>query len=1217
MLPNFRDWPIRTKLGFGFGVLMAIAIIIAWMAIQTSNRYKELLGSLHDDLLQNIIYLTSLHDLALDHNRDLYALLLQGHDDDERIHQHLLIIEEQIRQSLRDPQRNRLAPAESMQLSTFERQWQRYLILAGEVLELHEAGEDDQAQGLVETLEPLFLTTEEILLQLVDLNSQNAHRIVNINRKLARDFIGSLTIGLALALCLALLLALRCSRAIVEPIRLAAETNNRLARQGTTQIELARAIADGDLEQTIPEPTVIDIPPPLVHAEETGDLLRSARLMSESQATLTRAMRKMVDRLRTVRDREQRRDWLKSGLNSADHLLRGEKSVEQLTGDILPFLVTYLGASVGALYLYDPFEEQLIFQTGWGSNDSTRAKPRLALGEGLLGQAVRDGRRLRIDDMPADYLPVGSAFGEIPSCQVIIQPLLHEQELFGAIELGSLRAFSEESGELLEQVAENLALALKIARSRSQISDLLDQSQQQTEELRVQQEELQQSNEELEERAQLLEQQREQIGTQKRDLERTSEELRDKAEELARISAYKSEFLANMSHELRSPLNSLLILSSLLRENRDGNLNDKQVKFATTIHTAGQDLLTLINDILDLSKVEAGHLQLHYDSIPVDALCDELLALCQPQFAAKNLELSLAIDTDAAREIDGDRQRLQQILRNLLINACKFTDQGEVILRVRPLAPGEGGVTGPGLAFVVRDTGIGIAPDKQRLIFEAFQQADGSTSRKYGGTGLGLSIALQLARRMGGDIRLESAPGAGSTFILCLPLQRPAQALTTPPQALSAATTAEPQPAAVSEPAPAPVDALPQPLPDDRLLLQSEDRAILIIEDDLDFGRLLLDMVRSRHFKTLFAADGETGLTLAEHFQPSAILLDVMLPRIDGWAVMRRLKESSRTRHIPVHFISCLDEEHKALGMGAIGYLRKPVTAEQLAEVFGTLEESVDKTVKRLLIVEDNPVEADAMVELLGERHVEIDVVPGGKAAIDALASARYDCIVLDLGLSDTTGFTLLEHLRSHDELRRIPVIIHSGQEISREDELRLRRYTESIIIKGTRSPSRLLNEVTLFLHLVASGLPPDKQEMIRTVLDKEALLEGKQILIVDDDMRNIFSLSNILSDKGLIIHEAENGREALRQLDEHTDIDLVLMDIMMPEMDGYAAIRAIRQNRRLAQLPIIAMTAKALKGDREKCLEAGASDYLSKPIDPVKLISLLRVWLYPGNGAT
>jgi hypothetical protein len=931
---------------------------------------------------------------------------------------------------------------------------------------------------------------------------------------------------------------------------------------------------------------------------------------SDEIAELAASFNTMTRFLRQDRDTVQAMDWLKSGQNELNALIRGEQGAAEMADKALAFLAQYLKAGVGALYLYDEHRQELYLSATYAYTPHGNARERFRLGAGLIGQAAREQKIICLSEVPPDYLPISSALGESTPKVISFIPLLHGKRLVGAIEMGTFRECGDIELEFLELAREAISIGLDAALARHGMAELLEETQQQAEELRMQQEELQQSNEELEERAQMLEQQREKIRITSQLAEASNEKLRQKAEELGRVSNYKSEFMANMSHELRTPLNSLMILSSLLAQNKEGNLTPKQAEFAATIHGAGKDLLNLISDILDLSKVEAGQMQLHFTPLSVSGLCDALRALFTPIAKQKKLELQMDITAEAPIVFQGDEQRVQQILKNLVSNALKFTAKGNVTMRVFVPTGQDNPLSAPSIAFAVSDTGIGIPANKQQLIFQAFRQADGSISRKYGGTGLGLSISLQLARAMHGDIHISSAEGEGSTFTLYLPLDAGADGQMDTPvtdrgAAVSMATN-------ILMPVQGGDSAyFSAPLPDDREQLTAGDKSILIVEDDLEFVRILQEMIRKRGFPVLLASNGESGIALADRYVPSAIVLDVMLPHIDGWRVMRSLKDNPRTRHIPVHFITCLEDRQKALAMGAIGFVTKPVSMEQLSEVLQTIEGSLDKPVKKLLIVEDNAAEAKSMTALLEEGGVEITVAASGEEALGLLASGAFDCMVLDLALSDMSGFELLERIAGMEGMRRMPVIIHSGRELSHDDERNLRRYAESIIIKGVRSPERLLNEVTLFLHMVESKLHPDKQRMIRTALDKEAMLEGRKVLLVDDDMRNIFSISSLLAEKNMQVIEAENGVEALARLNEHPDLAIVLMDIMMPEMDGYTAMRAIRKDPRFAELPIIAMTAKALKGDHEKCIEAGASDYIAKPVDMEKLFSLIRVWTF------
>jgi hypothetical protein len=1033
-------------------------------------------------------------------------------------------------------------------------------------------------------------------------------------------------IMLGLAFCAALVaagIALVITNGIVRPLLMVLDTVQAQQEGGKERARLVEAIANGDLTQE-----VIVCPPLPLAAEqagrdEVGMLLKSVIAMSEIQSALDQAFSRMTTTLRGNRDQENQRNWFKGGQNELNTILRGDKPIAELTSGALTFLAQYLGAGVGAFYLFEPKEGDLRIAASYAFTRRKRLNERIALGEGLAGEAALERQVICLQDAPADYLAIGSALGEAQPLNIVDLPLLHNGQLVGVVELGTFTRFTDHQLEFLQHSMEGLAISISVNRSRQLVDELLAQTQaqaeelqSQTEELRVQQEELKQSNEELEERAHLLEQQREQIRLKNLEVERVSLETRKKADELERVSTYKSEFLANMSHELRTPLNSLMILSSLLMENKDGNLTMKQVEFAATIHGAGKDLLNLINDILDLSKIESGHLDFHYQELFLAEMGAALTTIFQPLAEDKGVALTITARENAPQTIQADSQRCQQIMKNLLSNAFKFTAQGTVQVEFYTPELRENPLFCPAVAFSVRDTGIGIAADKQEIIFNAFQQADGSTNRTFGGTGLGLSISRQLARFMGGEVLVRSKLGEGSTFTLYLPLEAKEQPGPAPTLVADApATLAAGRPLTPRRPredeAPGSADLPEAPIPDDRERLTFGERSILIIEDDLAFAAILRDMVRERGLAALVARDGESGIDLAEQVQPSAVILDVMLPHLDGWGVMRSLKDNPRTRHIPVHFITCLEDRQKALTMGAIGFVTKPVNSKQLDQVFGLIEEAMAKTVKKLLIVEDNRDEALALTNLLAARDVVITRAAGGREAMACLARETFDCMVLDLGLGDMSAFDLLEHIKEAHPNQRMPIIIHTGQQLTFDDELKLRHYAESIIVKGAKSPDRLLNEVTLFLHLVETQLEPDKQRMIRAALDQEAMLAGKKVLIVDDDMRNVFSLSSVLTAKEMVVLVAENGREGLAQLDRNPDIDIVLMDIMMPEMDGYEAMRAIRRDPRFQTLPMVALTAKAMKGDREECLQAGASDYIPKPVDTDKLLSLLRVWLY------
>jgi CheY-like chemotaxis protein/signal transduction histidine kinase len=749
-------------------------------------------------------------------------------------------------------------------------------------------------------------------------------------------------------------------------------------------------------------------------------------------------------------------------------------------------------------------------------------------------------------------------------------------------------------------------------------------SLQQSEELlKKQQDELQQTNLELEEKAQLLSMQKTEVEQKNREVEQAKVALEEKAEQLALISKYKSEFLANMSHELRTPLNSLLILSQILTENADGNLTPKQVGFAQTIHSSGSDLLDLINDILDLSKIESGTMAVDVTAVPFTDLRKFVDSTFRQVADLKGLQFAVNLDANLPAAIQTDAKRLQQVLKNLLSNAFKFTERGGVSLHARVARSGWSAdkellnAAGTVIAFTVKDTGIGIPRDKHGVIFEAFQQGDGTTSRKYGGTGLGLSISRQITRLLGGEIRLESAPGEGSTFTLYLPMVFPSAPNEVPDisEGLDGngteAASEGPKVLATASSRVMLAPVVERAISDDRAAIQPGDRILLIAEDDPNFAEILLDIARERGFKGLVAQRADRALALAREYQPTAVTLDLRLPDADGWTILDRLKHDPTTRHIPVHIISVDENWQRGLRLGALDFLTKPATKESLGEALRSLNEFVDRPVKRLLVVEDDETQRNSIVELIGDGDVETTSVATGEDALAELQRQRFDCMVLDLGLPDMTGFQLISRVKSEVGLRKLPTIVYTGKELTRKEETELRRLAESVVIKDARSPERLLDETALFLHRVTSRLPESRRKMLDQLHRTDPVLSGRTVLIVDDDVRNIFALTTLLERSEMNVVYAESGREGIARLQSTPDIDVVLMDVMMPEMDGYETMRAIREQPRFKHLPIVAVTAKAMKGDREKCIEAGASDYIAKPVDMDQLLSLLRVWLY------
>ena len=947
--------------------------------------------------------------------------------------------------------------------------------------------------------------------------------------------------------------------------------------------------------------------------------------LSESYAANLASQQKIARRL-------EQQAWLRNGQTELAEQVLGQLTLNMLGRNILQFFAQYMGSAVAALYVREEHGGLKRVATYGFSREQEQREQAIYSDEGIVGQAAQLDRLIRLDDVPVDYFKVSSGLGEGATRSVLVVPTSDDGRVNGVVELGFLRPLQERDEELMELIAGNIGTSIEAARYRQRLQEVLAETQQLNEELQVQQEELKTANEELEEQSRILKESQAHLETQQAELEQTNEqlaeqtqtlaeqrdamdsknvelnraqlELEERADELQRSSKYKSEFLANMSHELRTPLNSSLILAKLLAENPQENLSAEQVKFAESIYSAGNDLLNLINDILDISKVEAGKLEMRPENSSVARLVDGLRGMFEPLAADRKLGFQVQVQEGAPGMLFTDRQRLEQILKNLLSNAIKFTEQGEVSLSVSR-APGEG------IAFTVRDSGIGIAPDQQESIFEAFRQADGTTNRRYGGTGLGLSISRDLAALLGGYISVSSEPGKGSLFTLVLPEQYV--------ERQEGAPAVEPPRQVVVAPAPKPAQVSPLPVADAKQIPRFADdrekapfttRCILVVEDEPNFAKILFDLAHELGYNCLVAHGADEGYSLAEEYIPDAILLDMRLPDHSGLTVLQRLKEHASTRHIPVHVISVEDRVEAAMHMGAIGYAVKPTTREELKDVFARLEAKLTQKVKRVLLVEDDDLQRDSIARLIGDDDIEITAVGFAQEALDLLRATVYDCMIIDLKLPDMLGNELLKRMATEDICSFPPVIVYTGRNLTRDEEAELRKYSRSIIIKGARSPERLLDEVTLFLHKVESQLSHDRQKMLKTARSRDKVFEGRKILLVDDDVRNIFALTSALEHKGAVVVIGRNGREAIDKLNEVDDIDLVLMDVMMPEMDGYEATALIRQDPRWKKLPIIAVTAKAMKDDQERCLAAGSNDYLAKPIDLDRLFSLIRVWM-------
>jgi CheY-like chemotaxis protein/signal transduction histidine kinase/HAMP domain-containing protein len=950
-----------------------------------------------------------------------------------------------------------------------------------------------------------------------------------------------------------------------------------------------------------------------------GDLTRSIQVDARGEvADLKDNINTMIDNLRATTERNEEQDWLKTNLAKFTRMLQGQRDLVTVGRILLSELTPLVSAQQGAIYqmqiaetadVLGPNQPVLVRLATYAQSGGQ--PERLAIGEGLVGQCALDKQRILLTKVPKSYTRVHSSLGGTRPTNVVVLPVLFEGETKAVVELASLDPFTTTHLTFLEQLTQSIGVVLNTIEATMRTENLLQQSQQLTTELQTRQTELQQTNEELASKAKQLAEQNVEVERKNNEVEQARRALEEKAAELALTSKYKSEFLANMSHELRTPLNSILILGQQLAENNTGNLVAKQVEFARNIHSAGTDLLTLINDILDLSKIESGTVTVEAEEISFVSLRDSIERTFQHVADAKSLAFHVDVDPALPRSFTSDPKRLQQVLKNLLSNAFKFTAQGQVSITIRQVLSGWTpdhpvlGIAPHAVAFTVTDTGIGIAPEKQKLIFEAFQQADAGTSRKYGGTGLGLAISRELAMLLGGEIRLVSGAGQGSTFTLYLPLvyTGPARA-TTAPAGLMRSALVEPR-------LPALTVKVEEPIPDDRSSIKDGDQVLLIVDDDPHYARVLLGLARDRGFKAIVATRGQQALALAREFMPTAITLDVFLPDMLGWTVLNNLKLDPATRHIPVQMLSVEEERQHGLSHGAFSYVVKPATTSDLEQAFDRLKTYLTPKMRKLLVVEDNDIERGSIVELLSHDDIEVRAVATGSEALSALTADRYDCCVVDLRLPDMSGFELLEQVKATPELRDLPVVVFTGKDLTAEEQSRLKVVAKSVVLKDVRSPERLFDETALFLHRVVSALPEPKRRLLEELHQSNTVLENRRVLVVDDDARNIFALTTVLENQGMDVLSATNGRDAIEILSRERDLSVVLMDIMMPEMDGYETMRRIRRDPTFRLLPILALTAKAMKGDREKCLEAGASDYIAKPVNTEQLLSLLRVWLH------
>ncbi|HUR40715.1 MAG TPA: HAMP domain-containing protein [Verrucomicrobiae bacterium] len=947
-----------------------------------------------------------------------------------------------------------------------------------------------------------------------------------------------------------------------------------------------------------------------------GDLTRSIQVDARGEvAELKDNINTMIGNLRLTTDRNTEQDWLKTNMARFTGMLQGQRDLATVGRTLLSELVPLVNAHQGLIYrLVDEGDGPVLAQLAAYANAPENGYPqRLDLGQGWLGQCAMDKRRVLITDVPSGTVPVGAAMLNALPRSLVVFPVLFEGRIKAVLGLASLGEFQPLHLSFLEQLTASIGIMLNSIEATMQTESLLTQSQQLATELQTQQRELQGKNEQLAQKAQQLAEQNVEVERKNQEIEQARRALEEKAAELALTSKYKSEFLANMSHELRTPLNSILILGQQLGENPEGNLSGKQVEFARTIHSAGTDLLNLISDILDLSKIESGTVTVDAEETAFSTLMAAMERMFRHEAENRRLSFEVAADQTLGKTMVTDQKRLMQVLKNLLSNAFKFTAQGGIRLRVS-MAIGGWSREHPVLrmqesavAFEVTDSGIGIPVEKQKLIFEAFQQADASTSRKYGGTGLGLAISRELATLLGGEIHLKSAPGLGSTFTLYLPLRYAGSATLQRFGHSETNTRSNVMQFPVMHMQERPLVQVP----DDRESIEPGQSVLLIVEDDPHYARLLVDLARENGFKVLAAMRGADALDLARKFKPTAVSLDVFLPDMLGWTVLSHLKKDPDTRHIPVQMVTLDEDRQHGLARGAFSFVTKPTSADGLQDALARIKSYSSPRKKRLLVVEDNAAERMSISALLGEDDIEITTVGTGAEALATLTVETYDCAVLDLRLPDMTGFDVLERIKDHQSLADLPVVVFTGKELSPDEDARLRTLARSVVVKGVESPERLLDETALFLHRVVADLPEEKQSMLRALHESDEDLQGKSVLVVDDDTRNIFALSSVLERRGMRVLTANTGSEAIETIKKTPNLAIVLMDIMMPEMDGYQTMQAIRKDPALRRMPIIALTAKAMKGDREKCLEAGASDYLAKPVNTEQLLSVLRVWLH------
>ncbi len=1203
---------IKAKLFTGFGIILFFLATMGYILTQKLSESNDRLTEIVNLSSRKVSLSHQILSHVLDAGRQEKNIILEN--DPTKISQYIA----ELRTALAaiDTKSNDLGALVDDEgdkiLNRFTSNWGSYKVELERIINLALQNKDQEAYAISSTSG--YTVREEAQTSLNQLVNKNEESM--LQDKLRNDesyqssiiwiitvVAASLVISIAVAIWIVIGIGKRISHIAKSAERIASREHTDEKIEDASKDELSSILDSLErVNQSFREITVN------ADSVASGNYSLDFKPRSEKDV-LGNSLKRMTISLRETTEENRRNNWLTTGQNKLNERLRGDQTVEELSSNILNHLCEYVDAVVGALYVSD--DDNTLNLVAKHALSDSGARRNFKWGEGLVGRVAADQKFLALSNVEEEELFAQSSVLNLKPREVFILPLIFEGKTLGVVEIAHRDSFSSEAKSFLLACAESIAISINSANARKRIQQLLEETQVQSEELQSQQEELRQINEELEEQAQSLKQQQEELQMTNEELEEQTQELeaRNKEVEQARkdieqktrqlevSSKYKSEFLANMSHELRTPLNSLLILSKDLADNGYGNLSSEQVESAEIIHKSGQDLLALINEVLDLSKIEAGKMSLHPEALNLEGFVNEIYRDFRHSAEHKSLKFEVSMGPDLPASITTDAQRLKQILKNLLSNAIKFTEHGQVRFDVKRNSSTT-------IAFTVSDTGIGIPEEKQLSIFEAFQQADGGTSRKYGGTGLGLSISRELAKLLSGEIYVSSKVNEGSSFTVIIPIE----------------IGSEVQPMPVPEIKTAPTAKLVRPtqsesfrnypsIEDDRSNVKPEDKLVLIIEDDLNFATVLRNQAREKGFKCLVASTGEDGLAVAAKFRPHAIMLDIDLPGMDGHQVLAELKLNLNLRHIPVHIISVNERSLDPIKNGAVEFLTKPINKRQVEEVFSRIESFIQRKMKNLLIIEDDKNSRIAIRKLIGNGDVHTMEAASGEEAIDLFMNNHIDCMVMDLGLPDISGFELI-HRFLESKKKVPPIIVYTGRELTKKENEELEKYAETIIIKGTKSEERLLDETALFLHRTIENLPASKQHIITNLYDKEAVFNGRKVLLVDDDMRNVFALSKILKGKEMTVIKAENGISCLNELHNDPGIDIILMDIMMPEMDGYEAMRRIRSEERFARLPIIALTAKAMKDDKQKCIDAGANDYITKPVDVERLLSLMRVWL-------